>query len=171
MFLQRFDQVTLEHCEHRLAKYLGTKRENSAKKGGYDNQKYHVEGRESKGANIWGLGGELAFAKLANIYPRSLKDKLEPGSFDLRLPTGERVDVKSTLYVDDPLLVVPPTVERGRADVYVSMLCDYPTYWFFGWAPEDRVLAAWEDIGYGDCHVLHPHELECYLFVAGGWRR
>lgn len=165
--LKRGDRVSLTAAEQRLAVYLARVREQSNIAAGVVRPIPLPPGRDGVMANLIGVGAELAFARLMNVYP-DLTTHLRTGGPDCALHCGDRVDVKATPYVKTPLLVVAIQKQLGDADLYALMACAYPNYEFIGWAPEERVFKSVKDIGWGPSYVLEPRSLEGYLVEPGG---
>lgn len=109
---------------------------------------------------INGIGAEVAFCKLLNIYPdmsihtRSASNGTDTG--DAVLPNGFRVDIKTTKYKSGKLLVLP--WQKGNVDFYVLMIGEFPNYEFKGAIPSCLVTKK-GDMGYGESFVVTQNEL------------
>jgi hypothetical protein len=90
-----------------------------------------------------GLGGELAFCKLFNVFPdfSLVTPSAEKGTDngDAILPGGIRVDVKSTDY-DDGHLIATPAKKNAPIDLFALMVCQYPKYIFKGFMTKSQLL-------------------------------
>lgn len=149
-------QVNLTRSEQRIATWLAEQRASIARKRGITDAK--VGPQDSLQIDIDGLLGEVAFAKLFNLYPD--------------LQTGERplhdvmtaiggVDVKTTRYRDGRLLA---TVKKSgiRTDWYALMwLENEATLHFRGAARADTFLdeANLRSIGRTTGYCLERSEL------------
>lgn len=150
MTLERFTVATLTEDEVRLAQFVGQERHNRARaRGVYDQRR---SGRDPLEIDVDGIGAELAFCRLCNVYP-DLAFTLKAGGADCRI--GDLgVDVKSTRKGDPSLFVKTSQIQRA-IDWYALMLVDWPRFLFVG-AVRSRDVRETPpvDWGQGPFHVV-----------------
>lgn len=128
-------QIKLNEAEQRLAKFLARKRMQQARK-----QNSHVgpiAGDSQEQIDLDGMGAEIAFAKMFNVYPDL--DYLEPKQADFYTREGFTVDVKTTRYRGGRLMV-KPLHQSERCDVYGLMVGSFPIYEFVGTATKEELF-------------------------------
>jgi hypothetical protein len=74
-----------------------------------------------------GLGGEFATAKALNIYPDINSERIT--RFDILLPNGKKVEVKTTEYETGKLIVR----NKNAADLYILVTGKIPEYKIIGY--------------------------------------
>jgi len=148
--------LTLNAAEQKLAIYLAKARNATNRNGG-------VTDRRRCGADIDldGVGAELAFCRLWNLYPDL---SLHPRSAatdegDATLPDGRRVDVKATRHPRGQLIAV--TWKKERVELYALMVGTFPVYRFVGVQTAQALLHpdTITDLGYGPTHALPQERL------------
>lgn len=151
-----FSPVTLNEAEIRLAEYLARRRFQSNRSNGVNDRK--IGPQSNRMVDLNGIGGELAFCKMMNVYP-DLEISVRSGSADLSIFVYD-VDVKTSEYASARLLA-PLHATADKADAYVLMVGVMPTYQFKGWAwatdliLEERIV----DLGHGPGYGLLQSEL------------
>ena len=149
--------VTLNACEQKMAEYVAKSRYENARSRGIVDQKMGDQGNWE--TDLEGIGGEIAFCKLHNVYP-----DLETFNTDLPdhdcLVNGFKVDVKTTHYPEGKLLA---TLAKAGAivDVYVLMVGEFPTYEYKGLAKKSDLIRDENiyDLGHGPGYVLNQIQL------------
>jgi hypothetical protein len=109
--------------------------------------------------DIDGFGAELAFCKMANIYP-DLSIEPRCGGHDAVLRSGFTVDIKQTRHQGGKLLATTKK-STSDADIYVLMVGQVPDFVFMGWVESTFLLRAdtITDLGYGPTHCLSADKL------------
>jgi len=148
--------VKLTDPEIRIVKWIAQHRQQANRAAGVVDLK--VGPQKSELSEVLGFGGEVAFAKLFNVYP-DFEIGPRRGSADC-LRFGERVDVKTTTYPHGRLIAVSRKRELA-ADVYALMVVEWPTYRFAGFARADELLvpARVVDLGHGDTFAAEQEML------------
>jgi len=141
--------VTLNAAEIRIVTWVARQRFAANRAAGVVDAQ--VGPQEASETDLYGFGGELAFAKLFNVYP-DFDIAPRRGSADCER-FAERIDVKTTIYPHGRLLALPRKRELA-ADVYALMVVDWPTYRFAGFARAEELLQPWHviDLGYGNTY-------------------
>ena len=85
--------VKLNEAEQRLVTYIAKKRFVTKRQAGYPVSKIGPQSFEDTDRE--GFAGEVAYCKMMNIYP-DLTIGTDVPDFDCILPSGERIDVKTT---------------------------------------------------------------------------
>ena len=110
----------------------------SNRKAGRRNQIPTKNAAHDLEVNMDGVGGEVSFCKMVNIYPdTSLKP--DPG-WDLIHPTLGSIDVKTTRYESGHLIIRPNQHHKIQPDVYALMVGTFPDYRFAGWISSEVAL-------------------------------
>lgn len=100
---------------------------------------------------IGGTEAELAFCRLANVYPNLETER--PGSVDC-VVNGRTVDIKWTPRLDGSLVLKP---RRRPVDAYVLMRGRYVCA---GWYPADLITDRHlTDLGYGPTYIIAAADL------------
>lgn len=126
--------IELTPAEQIFARELAANRTASARAGGQVNMK--GSGQSQEQVELEGVGAELAFCKLMNIYPDTGSG---PRPEDCHLLDGRRVDVKATQH-EHGQLVAARWKKPGAVHVYVLMVGTFPTYRCAGFYPSDALL-------------------------------
>lgn len=94
--------------------------------------------------DLEGMGGEIAFCKLFNVYPDMDIDSAPPHPLhDCVLPDGMRVDVKTTRHQAGKLLVDARKIGRkiDGVDLYALMVGAFPgPYSFRGFIEKNNIV-------------------------------
>jgi hypothetical protein len=148
-------KVTLNETEQIIAKHLAKRRyENNRERGLVDRQ---MGPQSSEATDLNGIGAEMAFAKIFNVYP-DLGDT--PGKEDGIWKKGSTYDVKTTKYKNGRLLaVMNKSVED--CEFYILMIGEFPTYRLTGYASAKELLSGKyvDDLGHGNGHAMRQTEL------------
>jgi hypothetical protein len=86
-----------------------------------------------------GALGELAFARLVNVYP-DFGVGIANGPVDCHLPDDTAVDVKCTRVAYGALMAPPHKNDRRQPGVYVLMTGTFPVFTFRGMATADELI-------------------------------
>lgn len=131
-------EYTLTESEQLIAKFVAEQRTANNRNAGTVNM------RKSKmsdfEADLQGFGGELAFCRLANVFPdltvhnRSASKGEDQGDCILN---GQRIDVKTAEKPYSALWV--PLRKIGTADAYALMTGKFPTFRLVGMADVETV--------------------------------
>jgi len=147
--------IILTRTEQQLAQYVAKQRhiynrENNIEDGKIGPQSEYI-------TDLNGIGGELAFCKLVNIYPDITTDQGQP-AFDCKI-ANKKIDVKTTTWNTGHLLVKQDV--KSKCDFYVLMIGTFPHYRYAGWASAREVFNNnnLKDFGYGVTHALRQSEL------------
>ena len=148
--------VVLNETERKLAEYLAKKRQKDCEDRGVGNRR--VGPQSDLQSHLDGIGGELAFCKLMNVYPDTDTD-LWPDS-DAVTKYGESVDVKTTRRVNGRL-VMPLFKANKQSDLYVLMVGTFPEYQLVGIISAEEVFKPENihDLGHGPCYVVEQEKL------------
>lgn len=148
-------EYTLTESEQLIAKFVAEQRTANNRNAGTTNmRKSEMSDFE---IDLQGFGGELAFCKLANVFPdltvhnRSASKGDDQGDCVLN---GQRIDVKTSKKADAALWV--PVRKIGTADAYALMTGTFPTFRLVGMADVETVKngKVWND-----SHVVNQDKL------------
>ena len=155
--LSRDAVIVLTPAEQRLAQYLATERTRACRTAGVVNDQ--VSAAPHTDIELAGAGAELAWCRLANVYP-DLTLHVRAGGADARY-AGRTVDVKTTVYSDGMLLATPAKMTRDGAEIYALLTGTFPRYVFRGLATAGQLLHAdrLTDLGRGPTYALDQGEL------------
>lgn len=152
--------VLLNAQEQALCRYLAKLRHKNARNKNVKNNK--IGGQSDEMTDLEGIGGEVAFCKLFNLYPdisievrNSKTDKGDAVLNDLV------IDVKTTKYKTGRLLAAP--WKEPSVDLYALMIGEIDKgYSFKGFmayselTKQERLL----DLGHGKGYAANQEELE-----------
>ena len=149
--------MTLTDAEQRLAKYLATSRTAANRGAGVTNGK--LSQQSDAEIDLDGVGAELAFCRLMNLYP-DLSLNLRAGGADCTW-AGRSLDVKQTRYQSGRLIAIRKKASNP-CDLYALMIGAFPTYRFAGMATSEQLFAAerLHDLGRGVGYVLDQDALQ-----------
>ncbi|MEK9722824.1 MAG: hypothetical protein VW405_04980 [Rhodospirillaceae bacterium] len=149
--------VTLTDIEQRLARVLAAERTRVNRAAQITNLQVSPDRAEQ--VELTGVGAELAWCRLANVYP-DLTLSPRRGGADA-LWAGRAVDVKGTERPGGQLLAHPTKLRRDGVEVYALMTGPWPTYTFRGLASSDQLLQADRlvDLGYGPTYAMAQEAL------------
>ena len=138
--------IELNEVEQRLATYVAKLRYLGARENGRPNMK--IGGQSNELTDLEGIGAEIAFCKLANVYPdlnvKHLRDE------DCYTHNGYAIDVKSTTYENGRLLAVR-WKKPDNIDFYALMVGKFPKYRLSGFMRAEDLLKPerLKDFGHG----------------------
>ena len=156
--------ITLTPSEQRIARWLAQSRYEANRAAYTTNQRMGPQSDEQ--TDIEGIGAELAFCKLNNLYP-DLSTDHRPNE-DAMLHNGARVDVKATQYRSGRLLVAAWKIKIA-ADIYALMVGKFPTYQYAGFATREEVFDPnnVNDLGHGEAYTIPQDRLRMRLYTDG----
>jgi hypothetical protein len=136
-------QIKLTDDEVQTVRDLAAQRNLKAKRFG---SKTYNGKNTSAETHILGLAGEFAIAKLCGVPvdSRIYSSHGDDGT-DLVLPGIGNVAIKTTTYVDKPLLRAEVHRHKDVIDYYIACYVnanDISDVWFIGWATTEEVLNA-----------------------------
>lgn len=125
--------IELSPMEQEVARMLARERQASSREAGLRDAKRSDASAEE--VDLEGFAAELAFCKLANIYP-----DLTPGKKPVDAWTARGgVDVKATKH-DDGRLLVASWKKSGEVAFYVLMTGRFPAYRCAGFISSEEML-------------------------------
>ena len=118
--------ILLNSCEQKLAHFVAKHRNGSNRHFNISNLK--ISAQSAHTVDLEGVAGEIAFARLFNVYPDLDTDRPPPHPmYDSVIEGGHRIDVKTTKYANGKLLV---DARKGRkveaVDFYALMTGEFP---------------------------------------------
>lgn len=148
--------VVLNEAEQRLARYLAAKRNQVCEDRGVENRR--VGPQSDMESHLEGVGAELAYCKLMNVYPDTDTD-LWPDS-DAITRYGDSVDVKTTRRPNGRL-VMPLFKANKQSDLYALMVGTFPKYQLVGILRAEEVFRQENvhDLGHGPCYAIGQEDL------------
>lgn len=149
--------ITLSAFEQKVAEALAKARFRMARKLGIQNKRIGPQSDEE--TDKQGIGAEMVYCKLMNVYPDLTIDGGRPLD-DALLINGKTVDVKATKYKNGKLLV--STKKRSMpCDIYALMVGTFPTYRLAGHMTAEELFQnkRLEDLGHGDGYAANQEEL------------
>ena len=126
--------VRLTSEEAKICQFLGKARRQSNRSHGINDQLVARENPEER--DIEGIGAEMAFAKLYNLYPPF---NIQPQSGSADFIMGRTIDIKQSNHLDARLIVPPSKIEKGGCDAYVLATGKLPYYIFRGFAKKEQI--------------------------------
>lgn len=133
-------EVTLDNWEIVLADSLAKQRYLQDRKnniGGYEN----TTNKDKHSLEMMAICGELAFAKLCNIYFHVSQNPKERASKpDFYLSDGSTLDVKTTDYRGGKLLLKCKSYPNKHANLYALMIAEHPIYKYAGFATQEQLI-------------------------------
>lgn len=147
--------IELSQAEQQLAKYLAKLRNEKSRTRKTENKR--IGPQDDFTTDLEGIGAELAFCKMFNLYPDL---ECKAGDYDAMDHEGNRVDVKATKYKNGHLLAVP--WKKGKEpDVYVLLVGEFPSYRCAGFMRADELIsdARLKDLGHGKVYAAAQSEL------------
>lgn len=152
--------IELNETERRLAEYLSKARQAFDCGRGISDLRQD-ESRGSHEIALEGIGGELAYCKLMNVYP-DLRHDSPWECVDAVIDGTMRVDVKTTGNESGKLYVYGGK-ESGRVDYFALMVGKFPRYRYAGRIGSDDMLQGWRlkevVAGRRKCYVAGQDEL------------
>lgn len=149
--------VQLNEVECRIAEYMAKRRYQMSREQGIVDRK--IGSQSSELTDLEGIAAEIAFCKLANVYPDL--DPSSPKKEDCVLRDGRRVDVKATVH-NNGRLVVARWKQPDDVDLYALMIGKFPTYRCAGIMTSDEIIRGdrLKSLGYGLSYVADQEELQ-----------
>lgn len=131
----KFPLITLNETEQMLAMFLARKRDEVNRKNGVPQGQ--ISTRPHTEVELDGIGAEIAYAKLMNVYP-DMEFEHWPAE-DCLTDTGETVDVKMTSRSTGDLLAAPYKKFKST-DIYAVLVGRFPEYRLVGHCRRDDVF-------------------------------
>lgn len=156
--MQSHSEITLEPWEVSLATIHGGLRQGLSSANG-DKDTMKRSPRDPYAIHVQGVGGELAYARMKNLYPL-LNFLPTQGGADMFSRTGRSIDVKTTSKEDGDLLVSAHK-RQDPCDFYVLMVACGPVFKCMGWACKEEIFqdANLRDLGRGKVFLLRQDQL------------
>mgnify|MGYP001284669909 FL=1 len=150
--------ITLNENEQKFAEYLAKKRWDFNRDKGTPH--LYSGPQPDEQTDVEGMGGELAYCKLMNIYPDFETNPTEMPTYDCVSRLGVRIDVKTTKFRSGHL-IAPLAKAKKPPDKYVLVVGEIPTYSIVGevWAVDLLHEGNLKDFGYGNCYAVTQVEL------------
>jgi hypothetical protein len=148
--------VKLNEVEQKLAIFLAKKRHQANRSSNTTNRK--IGGQSDEQTDLEGVGAEIAYCKIMNVYPDMDLDHRPPD--DATLSDGRTVDVKATRYKSGRLVVVP--WKKAGVDLFALMVGEFPEYRLAGTKPADEVIREDRlgDLGHGKTYMVEQKDLD-----------
>jgi hypothetical protein len=166
--------VTLNTEEIALCEWIASLRDWSNKKAGSKEMNIKPECDPKKACSL-GVRGEYAFCKLFNIMPdfeiRPRSAKTDEG--DCIMPSGEKVDVKTTSHPNGELRAQKwkrlPGMDH-KIDLYALMIGEDREFRFVGFMPAYELLqdSRYKEGNYGKVYFARQDELN--NDIPAGWK-
>ncbi len=152
-------EITLTDEEQRICKWLAKERYKAARKAGVIDARLDTSGEF---LDLNGLGAELIFCKMFNLYP-DLSVGARSGGYDALTKKGYKVDVKTTKYQHGHLLATQKK-KNEKTDIYVLMIGDFPTYRFAGFIDKEELFDEknLKNLGHGTGYAVSQNQLKQY---------
>jgi len=151
-------EITLNESEQKLAEHLGKKRWNFNR----DKGTVHLSSgpQPDEQTDVEGMGGELAYCKLMNLYPDLETNPPVLPPYDCITHHEVKVDVKTTPYRNGHL-IAPLSKGKNPPDKYVLVVGKLPSYSVVGevWSVDLLQEGNIKNFGYGPCYALTQSEL------------
>jgi hypothetical protein len=149
--------IVLNEIEQRLARHVAAKRQKDCEDKGAKNLRMGPQ--SDLQSHLDGIGAELAFCKLMNVYPDMVTDRWPDSDAITRY--GDSVDVKTTRYPNGRL-VMPLHKVNKQSDLYALMVGTFPEYQMVGVLSAEQVFRPENvrDLGHGPCYVIEQEKLE-----------
>lgn len=149
--------IELNDNEQMLARHIARRRfEVSRERGLRDGKRGDMTNEE---VDLEGIAAELAFCKLANVYPDLNLD--HTNQVDALTRDGKSVDVKATRREDGQLLAVK-WKSSDKVDFFVLMIGTFPKYRCAGFMPSTDLLRSEREtnLGRGPVYAAAQDELQ-----------
>jgi len=150
--------VELNEVEQQLARTIARLRFENNRSESKNNMKIGPQSNEE--TDLEGIAAEIAYCKLMNVYPDLEINRGRP-DWDAILPSGEAVDVKSTVYQNGKLLARPVKAYKPP-DTYALMIGKFPKYALAGHMSAEELLVPDRlgSLGYGATYIARQSELK-----------
>jgi Family of unknown function (DUF5843) len=153
-------EIVLSPFEQRIARHLAQARQSANDARG--NPDTRVTPNESSVAiNLEGVGAELAFCRVMNVYPYEVLCADAPVPHDAFV-MGRQIDVKSTRHRAGHLIAIRKKV-NAPSDVYALMVGDFPAYRFAGLIAAEQLFRdeRIKEFGHGKpCYAVPQSDLQ-----------
>ena len=151
-------KIILNEAEQRLVTYIAKRRFITKREAGIPISKIGPQSLEDTDKE--GFGGEVAYCRYMNIYP-DLTIGTDVPDFDCILPSGERIDVKTTKYRNGHLIATTNKIKHPP-DIYVLVIGTFPEYSIIGEISASFLLRPEniKDFGMGDTYAVTQSELK-----------
>jgi hypothetical protein len=148
--------IKLNQTEQELAQVLAQRRYEAARGQGLTDMKQG--GQSNWETDLEGIAAELAFCKLANVYPDMETASMNP--HDCHTRTGAAIDVKSTKYPHGRLLAVR-WKDASKVDLFALMVGTFPEYRLAGFMRSKDLIQADRlmDLGHGLLYAADQSDL------------
>ena len=153
-------RIELNDVEIRICKHTGKRRYNSNVESNANNAR--IGDLDDLEMNIEGFAGEMAFAKVFNLYPdftiEPRTSEEDEGDFKLE---GKKIDVKTTKYIQGSL-AAPVWSGKKVAEIYGLLVGKMPHYIFKGFMSKEELLQQKRigTLGHGDTFLAEQNELK-----------
>jgi hypothetical protein len=150
--------IELNESEQMLARHIAERRWTTSREAGLVNPQQGRKMTEQE-MDLEGAGAELAFCKVANVYPDM--EMTHTNQVDAYTRNGERIDVKATRHERGRLLAVR-WKKAGKVDFFVLMVGAFPKYRCAGFYPSEKLLqtAMLQPVGNGMAYAANQDDLQ-----------
>jgi hypothetical protein len=157
MIVRAGTRLTLTPEEQQIVELIAKLRTDNNKRAGThikygDGDAYQLD--------VDGFGAEMAWARMANVYP-DFTTQVRKGGVDFKygMENEYKGDVKGTR-MENPHLLIKTEKMNGESDIYVLIKVDYPTFEVIGFATRDQVYDGdTPDYGYGPSYRVRHEDL------------
>jgi hypothetical protein len=152
--------VELNLAEQEICKLVAKLRADNNDKNGIEDKKFR-DNISNFQTHLEGFGGELAFAKIINVYPdfsiysrNSVND-----NGDLQW-NSKSIDVKTT-HIPNGRLITPYWKVNSKVNIYVLMVGVFPKYEYKGYLYKEEFIIPnrLKNLGYGNTYVAEQRDL------------
>jgi len=150
-------EIELNEYEQEIVRRVAKDRYETSRAMGIPDGKLGPQSHEFTDLN--GMGAEMAYCKLMNIYP-DLETGLSTPDFDCVTRLGAKIDVKATKYKTGHLLAT--LNKKGKPpDRYVLVIGEFPKYSIVGEVKADELLQEGnlKNFGWGMAYALTQDQL------------
>lgn len=150
--------VILNNAEQKLATYIAKMRFITKREAGFPISK--IGPQSFLDTDREGFAGEISYCKVMNLYP-DLTIGTDIPEFDCILPSGEKIDIKTTKYKKGHLIATMNKIKHPP-DKYVLVVGEFPKYNIIGEISAEKFLRKEniKDFGMGDTYAVTQEELE-----------
>lgn len=146
--------INLTNEEVKICQYIAKRRQATAREHGVTDRKIGNQSNNFTDEN--GFGGEFAFCKLFNVMPDFWvkNPNTDLPKYDVKLPCGLKIDVKTTKYETGRLVVAK--WKAGDVDCYALMTGTMPTYTLRGFFTKEATMkdCNLQNLGHGEGYVV-----------------
>ena len=151
--------ISLSDSEQFICNTIAKYRAESNDKNGVKDRKFR--GISNFQTHLEGFGGELAFAKMINVYPDfSIYSRNAANDNGDLMWNGKSIDVKTT-HLPNGRLITPYWKVNSKVDIYVLMVGVFSNYEYKGYLYKQEFIRPdrLKDLGYGNTYVAEQREL------------